>query len=247
MARKREPPTGLIWAPPAAARKGLDRSRIVEAAIAVADDGGAGALTMGAVARRLGSYSAMALYRHVPNKDSLVDLMLDRVTAEVPLPDGPGPDWRADLSALARASWEMVVRHAWYAQLVHARPPLGPNMMRRTEFVLAVLTGRGATVAEAMTYAALLDRHTFGGALQAAEEGALLAREGLEDATQLAAAISRVQAIAEARGDTPILAAWMASPTIASPTEQFELSLGFLLDGIAGRLPKRRPGTPGRH
>jgi hypothetical protein len=134
----------------------------------------------------------------------------------------------------------MVVRHPWYAQLVHARPPLGPNMMRRTEFVLRVLTAQGATVADAVTYAALLDRHTFGGALQAAEERDLLRRHQLEGPDQLAAAIRAVVAVAEARGDTPILAGWMAAPTIASPTEQFELALGFLLDGIAGRLPRRR-------
>jgi AcrR family transcriptional regulator len=228
-----------VWVQPAG-RRSLDRDRIVEAADAVADGAGTGGLTMAAVARRLGSYSAMALYRHVPGKEALLDLMVDHVTAEVPVPGGPGPDWRADLTALARASWAMVLRHPWYAQLVHTRPPLGPNMMRRTEFVLQVLTARGATVTDAMTYAALVDRHTFGGALQAAAELDLLARHGLEDRGALAAAIGRVRAIAEARGDTPILAGWMASPTIATPTEQFELSLGFLLDGIAARLPKRR-------
>jgi AcrR family transcriptional regulator len=83
VSRKRDRPE-LIWARPEPARRPLDRARIVEAGIAVADEGGAGALTMAAVARRLGAYSAMALYRHVPDKDSLVDLMVDHVTAEVP-------------------------------------------------------------------------------------------------------------------------------------------------------------------
>jgi AcrR family transcriptional regulator len=75
----------------------------VTAAIGLADEAGAGALTMKAVAARLGPYSAMALYRYVHSKDGLVDLMLDAATAEIPRPVRPGPDWRADLEELAAA------------------------------------------------------------------------------------------------------------------------------------------------
>ena len=112
----------------------------------------------------------MALYRHVPSKNALVDLMVDEVTAEVDLPETARNDWRAELHAIALSTWEMAMRHGWYARLVHAGPPLGPNMLRRTEAVLEILTRQGATATEAVTYAALLDRHVFGGALQAAEE-----------------------------------------------------------------------------
>src|SRR6476659_6624747 len=118
----------------------LRREQIVRAAVEVADEGGVAALTMAAVAARLGSYTAMALYRHVESKDGLIDLMLDHVTGEVELPAAPGRSWRADLRAIAASSWAMVMRHRWYAQLVHARPPLGPNMLRRTETVLGILT-----------------------------------------------------------------------------------------------------------
>jgi AcrR family transcriptional regulator len=90
----------------------------------------------------LGSYSAMALYRYVHSKDGLIDLMLDAATAEIALPDGPGQDWRARLHALAVATRQMTKRHPWYPALFHTRPPAGPHMMRRREFMLAVLTGR---------------------------------------------------------------------------------------------------------
>jgi hypothetical protein len=55
---------------------------------------------------------------------------------------------------------------------------------------------------------------------------------------KLTAAITDVRTLATADGSYPILSAWMASPSGASPEEQFELSLTFLLDGIAARLPK---------
>ena len=194
---------------------------------------------MAAVAERLGSYTAMALYRYVSSKDGLIDLMLDHVVAEVQLPSPPSRNWRTDIYALAIRTWEMVMRHGWYAQLVYRRPPLGPNMMRRTEAMLEILTRRGASAGNAMTYAAVIDRHIFGSALQAVEERAMEQRYGIASADELADAITAVSDLAAATGSYPILAAWMTDPQIATPTEQFELSLGFLLDGIAAQLRRR--------
>src|SRR5215813_1299900 len=131
-----------IWTqpPPPARQRSLGREEIVAAAIALADEAGPDALTMKAVASRLGPYSAMALYRYVYNKDGLVDLMLDAATAEIPLPARPGPDWRADLRELAAQTRQMIKRHPWYAMLIHTRPPVGPHMMGRLELMLQVLT-----------------------------------------------------------------------------------------------------------
>jgi AcrR family transcriptional regulator len=237
-ARKRAP-VPLIWTQPVPSERRLSREQIVLAGIAVADQGGVPALTMAAVASHLGPYTAMALYRHVPNKDALIDLMLDQVTAEVALPDGASGDWRARLREIAQSSWEMVMRHRWYAQLVHTRPPLGPHTMRRTEHILEILTRQGATPAQAMTYAALLDQHIFGAALQAVEEHDMHERHGVSSTDELAAAITATRE--HVADDYPILSSWMAAPTITSPDEQFELALTFLLEGIAKRLPPRRP------
>ena len=143
-------------------------------------EAGPAALTMKAVAARLGPYTAMALYRYVYNKDGLVDLMLDAATAEIPRPAQPGPDWRADLLGLAAQTRLMIKRHPWYATLIHTRPPVGPHMMQRLEFMLRVLTAQGASTAAAMTYAALIDRHIFGSGLQEAEEAQISTAERRE-------------------------------------------------------------------
>ncbi len=229
-------PPPLIWTQPAPAARprDLDRDRIVGAAIAVADGGGIERLTMAAVAARLGPYTPMALYRYVSSKDGLIDLMLDHATGEIAVPDAPGPDWRADLTAIATDSWAMVTRHRWYAQLVHTRPPLGPNAMRRTEIILQILTSRGATLQDAMAYAAVLDLLIYGSALQAAEEHAMRQRYGVTDVSDLTDAITEMRSLADP-DRYPLLAAWMAHPSAASPDEQFQLSLTFLLDGIASR------------
>ncbi|MEW1748898.1 TetR/AcrR family transcriptional regulator [Streptomyces angustmyceticus] len=234
-------PAPLIWTQPSPQRRRspLERDDIVRAAVAVADEGGAQALTMTAVAKRLGPYTPMALYRYVLSKDGLVDLMLDSVTAEIPVPDAPGDDWRADLHALATESWAMVKRHLWYAQLMPTRPPLGPHLMRRTEFLLQVLVGQGLPVGEAMTYAALLDRHILGSAQQEAEELAMRRRYGLHSPQQLGEAITAARALAAEGGRHPLLTEWMTAPSGAGMDEQFALSLAFLVEGIAARLPGR--------
>lgn len=235
----------LIWTqpPPPARHRALGRDEIVAAAIAVADTDGPDAVTMKSVAGRLGPYTPMALYRYVQSKDGLVDLMLDTAIGTVPVPERPGPDWRADLRTVATGTREMIKRHPWYASLVHTRPPVGPHAMRRTEFILAVLVGRGSAVPAAMTFAALIDRHIFGSGLQEAQEARFNQLHGLERPDELIAAIRSVSELAAADGRLPLLTSWLAEPTADTADEQFELGLDFLLDGIATRLPRRRAST----
>ena len=228
-------PAPLIWTqpPPPPRQRSLGRAEIVAAAIGLADEEGPAALTMKAVAARLGPYSAMALYRYVHSKDGLVDLMLDAATAEIPRPAGPGPDWRADLEELAAQTRQMTRRHPWYAELYHTRPPAGPHMMGRLEFMLGVLIAQGASTAAAMTYAAMIDRYILGSGLQDAEEARMSREHGLDDEATLRTAMGAVRDLAAATGRLPHLTGWLAHPSGPSPEEQFSLGLGFLLDGIA--------------
>ncbi|MGA8112895.1 MAG: TetR/AcrR family transcriptional regulator [Actinocatenispora sp.] len=241
MSKAPTPPAPLIWSQPPAPRRtrSLDREEIVRRAIEVADSGGLGALTMSAVAQRLGSYTPMALYRYVHSKDGLVDLILDAVTAEVETGPAPSGDWRDDLRTLALRSWAMVMRHPWYAQLVHTRPPAGPHMMARTEFALAVLDREGVPVATALAYVALIDRHIFGNGLQEAEERRMRERYGLDTVEKFLTALTPFRDLATADDRYPNLARWLQEPVGASVDEQFELGLDCLLDGIAARLPSR--------
>ncbi|MGW7609460.1 TetR/AcrR family transcriptional regulator [Streptomyces sp. NPDC054766] len=227
----------LMWTHPEPRRRQspLEREDIVRAAMAVADEGGAEALTMSAVARRLGPYTPMALYRHVLSKDGLVDLMLDAATAEVPLPPERRTDGWSDLRAVATETWAMAKRHLWYAQLAPTRPPLGPHAMRRTEFQLRVLLEQGADLGRAVAYAALLDRHVLGSAQQVAEEHAMRRRLGLDTPQRLTEAVAAAQGLAE-QGGHELLARWMKAPTGPDMDEQFEISLTFLLDGIESEL-----------
>ncbi|WP_409186143.1 TetR/AcrR family transcriptional regulator C-terminal domain-containing protein [Amycolatopsis sp. VS8301801F10] len=176
-------PTPPIWLLPEPPERGwgLGRVDIVNAAVRLADHGGAEALTMRAVAKELGASTPMSLYRYVHSKDGLVDLMLDLANSEVRTPEVPGEDWRGELTAVALDTWAMTKRHPWYARLVHQRPPAGPNASRRTEFVLATFDRLGQDLASALGYARLLDGYVIGQALQWAEERAMWQRNAFVD------------------------------------------------------------------
>ncbi|WP_275294747.1 TetR/AcrR family transcriptional regulator C-terminal domain-containing protein [Amycolatopsis sp. La24] len=176
-------PTPPIWLLPGPPERGwgLGRVDIVNAAVRLADHGGAEALTMRAVAKELGASTPMSLYRYVHSKDGLVDLMLDLANGEVRTPEVPGEDWRGELTAVAVDTWAMTKRHPWYARLVHQRPPAGPNASRRTEFVLATFDRLGQDLASALGYARLLDGYVTGQALQWAEERAMWQRNAFVD------------------------------------------------------------------
>jgi AcrR family transcriptional regulator len=230
-----KPYLSLVWlSPEPADGRRLTRAAVVRAAVSVADETGAAGLTMTAVAGRLGEYSAMALYRYVDSKDGLVDLMLDDVVAEVPLPDAGAGDWRAQLRRVALDSWAMARRHVWYAQLVHTRPPLGPNLLRRTEALLRTLSATGLDLPEALSYVQLLDRHVYAAALADAEERAMLRTYGVDDDGELTTAIQDLRETVAARH--PLLGRWMAAPVGPTPEQQLTRGLDFLLDGIAGRI-----------
>ena len=114
----------------------LSRKEIVAAAIDLAYRRGLEAVTMRAVAAELDS-TAAALYRHVKNREELVDLVRDHVLIERP-EVSPTGDWRADLRVYAHSLLKLHVSHPWLAT---AGPPttLGPEALTVTETAVTLL------------------------------------------------------------------------------------------------------------
>jgi AcrR family transcriptional regulator len=141
----------------------LSRDRILAAAVALADRDGLDVLSM----RRLGSelgVQAMSLYNHVPNKDALLDGMLERVLGEVELPV-PGGDWEAELRRSTLSMHDVLHRHSWACGLVMA-PARWPGAMgaraRYIEALLATLREGGFTPELAYHAYHSLDAHAVG-------------------------------------------------------------------------------------
>jgi AcrR family transcriptional regulator len=235
-------PGPLVWdlPEPAGRRTRLDRAAIVRTAMAIADAEGEQAVTMRRVATELGSSTPMSLYRYVGGKGGIVDLMIDEVFAEIELPAGPGPDWRANLTLLARRSRVALRRHPWFAVLSHHRPLIGPHALRHNEWSLAAVDGHGLSAAMMMSVAAMVFGYALSFAQGEAEEARMRAGIGADTEERFQEAGRPLADRVVADGRYPLLARWIAesrTPGQAIGTdEQFELGLACLLDGIGARV-----------
>ncbi|SCF46658.1 transcriptional regulator, TetR family [Micromonospora matsumotoense] len=140
----------------------LTRERIVEAAVALLDAHGIGGLTMRRLAERL-VVTPTALYWHVKTKDDVLDLALDQIFGEVPLPTSRG-EWRDDIRMLTSAWRTEMLRHPWAANLI-GRPMLGPNVLSCTEFLQSTLVRGGLTGVRLAVVTRLLANFVIGAAL----------------------------------------------------------------------------------
>lgn len=142
----------------------LTRERVVAEALAVISAEGAPALSMRAIAARLGVVPG-ALYRHVRSKEQLYDLVLDAVLAEVDCQADPGAPWSAQVGTLARRLRVILENHPGIAALLKARDPVSPASLAVAEAFLAPLISAGLPGRRAALAFRLVYDYTVGFAL----------------------------------------------------------------------------------
>jgi AcrR family transcriptional regulator len=151
-----EPPT----------RRPLTRERILRAAVELADRQGLDALTM----RRLGSelgVEAMSLYKHVANKEEILDGMLEWVIGEIEIPED-GADWREAMRRRAVSAREVLGGHSWAIGLLEAGVPTKPVALRYIDSILGNLLSSGFSIDNAAHAFWLLDCYVYGHVIQEA-------------------------------------------------------------------------------
>ena len=126
-------------------RPALSRERVLEAAIALADEAGIGSLTMRKLAQELG-VEAMTLYYYVAKKDEILNGIVDIVIGEIELPS-PGDDWKPALRRMAISAYEVLVRHPWAAGLVLSSSGVSASRLRYMESILGTLRMAGFSAA----------------------------------------------------------------------------------------------------
>jgi AcrR family transcriptional regulator len=160
----------------------LSRAEIVDAAIAIADAEGSGAISMRRIAQVLRA-GTMSLYWHVTNKEQLLDLMLDALIGEIEVPEPTG-DWQADLRTQARNERAMLLRHAWVMDFIGGRPPLGPNTLLQMDRLLGVLDGLSLDMAAAMNVLGAVQTYVMGSVLREMQEARVQRDEEQSDVTE---------------------------------------------------------------
>ncbi|MGN9841376.1 GntR family transcriptional regulator [Nonomuraea sp. H19] len=125
---------------PSRSAGGLERDRIARVAMEIADTDGLAAVSMRAVAAKLG-VATMTLYRHLGAKAELTQLMADAAFAEIEYPQPP-PGWRSHLRVAAQLQWAAYHRHPWLPRVVSiTRPDMLPGLVAYGLWTLRALDG----------------------------------------------------------------------------------------------------------
>jgi AcrR family transcriptional regulator len=170
----------------------LSRERILRTAVELADREGLEKLSMRRLGEELGA-GAMSLYHYVPNKDQLIDGMIDVVFSEIELPR-TDIDWKEALRRRAHSTREALNRHRWAVGLMEGRGKHGEANARLHDAVLGCLREAGFPIELTVQAYSVQDAYIYGFALQesalpfeSAEESAAVAEEQGWDQEALAA------------------------------------------------------------
>ena len=144
---------------------GLTRTRVLKAAIKMADAGGIESLSMRKLAQSLG-VQAMSLYNHVSSKEDVLDGMVDIVAAKIDLPT-IGASWKEAMRQRAISHHQMLLEHPWATMLLVSRINVGPVMLRYVDTTIGCLLAAGFSHEMADRAWNAMDSHIYGFTLQA--------------------------------------------------------------------------------
>lgn len=208
-------------------RAPLSRERVLRAAVALADRSGIGSLTMRRLGQELG-VEAMSLYNHVPNKDGILDGIVDLVLGDIDVP-GTGTDWKTAMRHRSRSAHAVLLAHPWAAMLIMSRFTIGPGMTRYLDATLGRLREGGFSIEGALDAWHTLDSHLYGFTLQQ-----LTLPFGVEETQQVSADVLGQLPADEFPHVVEVITRIMRT----GREEDFEFGLELILDGLERTLDR---------
>ena len=214
-------------------RTRLSRSFVLQAAVALADRDGLDGFSMRRLAQELGVVP-MALYKHVANKDELLDGMVEIVFGEIESPS-IDDDWRSAMRSRAISARDALKRHSWAIGLMETRNP-GPANLRNHNAVMGCLREAGFSFETAIHAYSLQDAYIYGFALQEKTLGFQTPADAGEAVQRRAQAIGMLE-------DYPYLAEIAARLPKSGFDHAIEFAWGLdlILDGLERRRSAARP------
>lgn len=234
---------GVAERPQRGPRRELSIEQIVRAAVELADAEGLGAVSMSAVAKRLG-FTTMSLYRYVTNKDELLMVMGDAAQGLPPVPpDDPESSWRERLTSFYRQGLAVYEAHPWLLELPILGSPTTPRNAAWFDAGLATLDGTPLGWFEKTAVHLLVLGHSRwtaaverGYATKAANDGV-----SMEDLDRIAEHILDTLVTAE---DFPRLRRALDDGVLSAEADPFSFGLDRLLDGVATFITSRTEDAP---
>ena len=222
----------------------LSRDRIVRAAIELADAEGIEGLSMRRLAEELDA-APMALYRHVANKDDLLDGMIDLVFAELDVPTGSG--WRTAMRERATGMRRALLRHPWAVGMMEGGTPGRASFRHHNATMGCLRQQAGLSFPTAVHAYSAMDSYIYGFALQETTLPFRDADQAVEEAERRQSAAASAMSPEAFAKEYPFL--FEIAQQLAESRYDYDAEFGFgldlILDGIE-RLVQRERGTSKR-
>jgi AcrR family transcriptional regulator len=202
----------------------LTRERVLGTAVELADRDGLEALSMRRLGQELG-VDAMALYRHVRNKDDMLDGIVEVIVAEIERPPST-ENWKSALREQSMVSRRVMLRHPWARRVLEERPKGGPVFLAYVESVLATLHGGGFSIELAHHALHVMGSRIFGFNQDLFEDKA--PPPSAEDVATLTRALAAYPNVSE-------LARSVSHDGVLGPCDddvEFAFGLDLILDGL---------------
>lgn len=204
-------------------RPPLTRERVLGAAIDLADRRGLDSLTMRNLGAELG-VEAMSLYKHIANKDEILDGMLEVVIGEIEIP-AADHQWRDAMRRRAISAREVLGRHSWSIGMLETRGATGPTTMRYLDAILGNLRSADFSIENATHALWLLDSYVYGHVVQETNMPLANSEEVLAaDSSDLKITVEDFPNLLEAEQH--------AIKSGYSFDSEFEFGLDLILDGL---------------
>lgn len=234
----------LAWGVAANPQRGPKREmsveKIVDAAVALADADGIGAVSMAAVAAKLG-FTPMSLYRYVSAKDDLLLLMQEQATGLPPEEHREQEGWQDQLRYLFDAQVRIYLEHPWILSLPITGAPITPSSSAWLDAALAAIQDAPLGDAERLAVAlSIMGQARWYGIVLAgyAEQARITGLSPQEVSAREATLFDRV-VTAE---DFPALRHAIDAGIFFDESDPFRFGLQRILDGVSAYIDRRGRG-----
>lgn len=212
-------------------RPKLTRERIFEVAMHIAQDQGIESVSMRRVAKEL-NIEAMSLYKHVENKDDLIDGIIELIMKQIKLPNS-NTDWKQALLERASSEYKVLSANSWITHLLEARSGTGEIRLAQQNHMIGILRRSGFSINLAFQTMIIVTGYVYG--------FVVFARAWNSKSKERTKTIKKAQIEIKPETHPYVMEAILYAQSKAADKKnksesEFDLGLRLILDGVEKQL-----------